>query len=216
MDPADDSCMRDSRRHSPVGWSPDASKVPSDFIVDRFERLWEGVRLRFLRVKTPVITLDKGPGDHSRRSRFLWRIVGFARKSGLVVQLAYYPPYHSKSSPIGRCWGLPEMPRDGLLLDSTEALLGLARSMTRKGRHPVVGLVEATYGTGVSLKPGEMAALKAEEIRPPSLEERFVKISSERGRPRHARGQAGVGDLQDGRDGRPEPNVIGEVTCRGR
>jgi hypothetical protein len=72
------------------------SKITSDFIVDRLEQWWEGVRLRFLRVKTLVINLDNGPENQSRRSQFLKRIVEFARKYGLRVQLAYYPPYHSK------------------------------------------------------------------------------------------------------------------------
>jgi hypothetical protein len=63
------------------------SKVTSDFIVDRLEQWWQEVRIRFLRVKTLVINLDNGPENHSRRTQFLKRIVEFARKSGLVVQL---------------------------------------------------------------------------------------------------------------------------------
>jgi len=68
------------------------SKVTSDFIADRLEQWWREVRLRFLRVKTLVINLDNGPENQSRRTQFLKRVVGFARKYGLVVQLAYYPP----------------------------------------------------------------------------------------------------------------------------
>ena len=129
------------------------SKVTSDFIADRLEQWWEGVRLRFLRVRTLVINLDNGPENHSRRSQFLKRIVAFARKYRLVVQLAYYPPYHSKYNPIERCWGILEMHWNGSLLDSVEAVLGFARSMTWKGKHPVVSVVEATYATGVKLTP---------------------------------------------------------------
>ena len=152
--------------------------------MDRLEQWWEGVRLRFLRVKTLVINLDNGPENHSRRSQFLKRVVGFARKYGLVVQLAYYPPYHSKYNPIERCWGILEMHWNGSLLDSVEAVLGFARSMTWKGKHPVVSVVEAAYATGVKLTPEEMRALEAEVIRLPSFEKWFVKISRKRGRPR--------------------------------
>ena len=109
------------------------SKITSDFIVDRLEQWWEGVRLRFLRVRTLVINLDNGPECHSRRTQFFKRVVAFARKQRLVVQLAYYPPYHSKYNPIERCWGILEMHWNGSLLDSTEGVLGLARSMTWKG-----------------------------------------------------------------------------------
>jgi hypothetical protein len=170
--------------HDDLWLSMACSKVTSDFIADRLEQWWEAARLRFLRVKTLVINLDNGPENHSRRSQFLKRIVGFARKYRLAVQLAYYPPYHSKYNPIERCWGILEMHWNGSLLDSVEAVLGYARSMTWKGKHPVVNLVETTYATGVKLTPEEMAALEAEVIRLPSLEKWFVKIPRKRGRPR--------------------------------
>jgi Rhodopirellula transposase DDE domain len=160
------------------------SKVTSDFIVDRLEQWWQEVRLRFLSVKTLVINLDNGPENHSRRTQFLNRIIEFARKYGLRVQLAYYPPYHSKYNPIERCWGILEMHWNGSLMDSVEAVLGFARSMTWKGKHPVVSEVETTYATGVKLTPEEMGALEAEVIRLPSLEKWFVTIPRKRCRPR--------------------------------
>jgi hypothetical protein len=152
------------------------SKITSDFIVDRLEQWWQGVRLRFLRVKTLVINLDNGPEDHSRRAQFLKGIVEFARKYGLVVQLAYYPPYHGKYNPIERCWGILEMHWNGSLMDSIEAVLGYARSMTWKGKHPAVDVVETTYATGVRLKPEEMEALEAGVNRLPTPEKWFVEI----------------------------------------
>ncbi len=152
------------------------SKITSDFIVDRLEQWWQEVRLRFLGVKALVINLDNGPENHSRRTQFLKRIVAFAEQSGLRVHLAYYPPYHSKYNPIERCWGILEMHWNGSLLDSIAAVVGLAESMTWKGKHPVVRLVEATYATGVRLKPGEMKALESGVKRLPTLERWFVEI----------------------------------------
>jgi transposase len=152
------------------------SKITSDFIVDRLEQWWQEVRLRFLSVKTLVINLDNGPENHSRRTQFLKRIVGFAEKTGLRVHLAYYPPYHSKYNPIERCWGILEMHWNGSLLDSVEAVVGFAESMTWKGKHPVVHVVETTYATGVRLKPGEMKALESGVKRLPALEKWFVEI----------------------------------------
>jgi transposase len=137
------------------------TKVTSDFIVDRLEQWWQEVRLRFLRVKTLVINLDNGPENHSRRTQFLKRIVEFARKYGLVVQLAYYPPYHSKYNPIERCWGILELHWNGALLDSVEAVLGYAETMTWKGGHPEVVLVETAYSKGVRLSREEMEVLEA-------------------------------------------------------
>jgi transposase len=152
------------------------SKVTSDFIADRLEQWWRGVRLRFPGVKALVINLDNGPENHSRRTQFLKRVVGFAREYGLAVRLAYYPPYHSKYNPIERCWGILEMHWNGSLLDSIQAALGYARSMTWKGKHPVVDLVETKYTTGVRLKPEEMKALEAGVKRLPGLEKWFVEI----------------------------------------
>jgi transposase len=156
------------------------SKITSDFIVDRLEQWWQEVRLRFLGVKTLVINLDNGPENHSRRTQFLRRIVDFATEYGLRVQLAYYPPYHSKYNPIERCWGVLEMHWNGSLLDSIGAAVGFAESMTWKRKHPRVRLVETIYATGVKLKPGEMDALESEVIRWPSLEKWFVEIPSKR------------------------------------
>jgi transposase len=152
------------------------SKITSDFIVDRLEQWWQEVRLRFLSVKTLVINLDNGPENHSRRTQFLKRVVEFARKYGLKVQLAYYPPYHSKYNPIERCWGVLEMHWNGSLLDSIEAVLGYARSMTWKGKNPRVSVVETIYNTGVRLKAGEMKALESAVKRLPTLEKWFVEI----------------------------------------
>jgi hypothetical protein len=152
------------------------SKITSDFIVDRLEQWWQEVRLLYLRVKTLVINLDNGPENHSRRTQFLKRIVEFARKYGLRVHLAYYPPYHSKYNPIERCWGILEMHWNGSLLDSVQAVVGFAGSMTWKGKHPVVRVVETTYATGVRLKPKEMKALESEVVRLAGLGKWFVEI----------------------------------------
>jgi hypothetical protein len=154
------------------------SKVTSDFIVDRLEQWWQEVRLRFLNVKKLVINLDNGPENHSRRTQFLKRVVEFARKFGLDVQLAYYPPYHSKYNPIERCWGILEMHWDGSLLDSVEAVVGFAGTMTWKGKHPVVAMVETVYHKGVKLKPKEMKALESEVVRLAGLGKWFVEIAA--------------------------------------
>ena len=64
------------------------SKVTSDCLIDRLVEWWEMVRLRFAHITTLVINLDNGPGNHSRRTQFLRRIVEFAQRYGLNVRLA--------------------------------------------------------------------------------------------------------------------------------
>jgi hypothetical protein len=160
------------------------SKITSDFIVDRLEDWWEFNKIRFPEVAKLVLNLDNGPENHSRRTQFLKRMVGFARETGLDIELAYYPPYHSKYNPIERCWGILELHWNGALLDSVEAVLGYAETMTWKGGHPEVVLVEAEYSKGVRLGRDEMKALEAEITRLPGLEKWFVSIP---GRPRKRR-----------------------------
>ena len=160
------------------------SKVTSDFIVDRLEGWWEGNRSRFPRVDRLLLDLDNGPENHSRRSQFVYRLLRWAQAQRLTIELAYYPPYHSKYNPIERCWGILELHWNGALLDPVEAVLGYAETMTWKGGHPEVVLVEGTYAKGVRLGREEMEALEAVITRLPSLEKWFVSIP---GRPKKRR-----------------------------
>jgi hypothetical protein len=82
--------------------------------------------------------------------------VEFAHKYRLNIRLAYYPPYYSKYNPIERTWGVLEKHWNGSLLDEVETVLKLAQTMTWKGKHPQVTLIERTYEKGVRLKPKEM------------------------------------------------------------
>ena len=48
---------------------------------------------------------------------FMKRIVDFKTSSQLTLQLAYYPPYHSKYKLIERCFGWLEQHGNGSLLN---------------------------------------------------------------------------------------------------
>ena len=152
------------------------SKVTSDCLVDRLVQWWEQVRPRFPQITTLVINLDNGPENHSRRTQFLYRLVQFAQTYGLTIRLAYYPPYHSKYNPIERCWGILENHWNGALLDTVDAVLRFAESMTWKGLHPMVDLVTTTYETGVKRTKEAMATLESQVARLPQLEKWFVDI----------------------------------------
>ncbi len=152
------------------------SAVTSDCLADCLTQWWEAVRERFAQVTTLVIDLDNGPENHSRRTQFMYRLVAFARRYGLTVRLAYYPPYHSKYNPVERCWGRLEQHWNGTLLDSLDTVMRFAETMTWKGQHPVVELVTATYQRGVTLTQAAMAAVEAQVTRLPGLEKWFVDI----------------------------------------
>jgi len=152
------------------------SKVTSDCLVDCLLRWWEHVRDRFAHITTLVINLDNGPENHSHRTQFMQRMVDFVQQSGITVRLAYYPPYHSKYNAIERCWGILENHWNGALLDSIDAVIQFARTMSWNGKHPIVDLVTTTYEIGVKLTKEAMQAVEAQIQRLPGLGKWFVDI----------------------------------------
>jgi transposase len=152
------------------------SKVTSDCLADILCQWWEQNKARFPQVKTLLLNLDNGPESHSRRTQFLYRLVEFVAETGIAIELAYYPPYHSKYNPIERCWGVLEMHWNGDLLDSLDTVLKFARSMTWKGKHPSVELITKVYHKGVRLSQSAMAALETQVRRLPGLGKWFVHI----------------------------------------
>jgi len=149
-----------------------------DCLVDRLIDWWETLKERFSHIKTLLINLDNGPESHSRRTQFMQRLVEFAQQYHLTVRLAYYPPYHSKYNPIERCWGILEQHWNGALLDSMEAVIQYASTMTWKGQHPVVCLVTTTYQTGVKLTEEAMDLVENQIQRLPTLRKWFVDINA--------------------------------------
>ncbi len=146
------------------------SKVTSDCLVDRLIDWWETVKERFAHIQTLLINLDNGPENHSRRTQFMQRLVEFVQRYRLTIRLAYYPPYHSKYNAIERCWGILEQHWNGTLLDSVDAVIQYARSLTWKGNHPVVELVTTTYQTEVKLTKAEMRVVENQLERVPHVE----------------------------------------------
>ncbi len=111
------------------------SHVTSDCLMDRLQQWWAAVRPRYGRITTLLINLDNGPENHSRRTQFMQRLVDFVQQTGLTVQLAYYPPYHSKYNPIERCWGVLEQHWNGSLLELVAGDTRLYR-IDDVARHP--------------------------------------------------------------------------------
>lgn len=153
------------------------SGLTADFIVDCLTDFWTLVHLSFPGIATLLINLDNGPENHSRRTQFIKRLTDFADELRLTVQLAYYPPYHSKYNPIERVWGVLEQHWNGALLDSRQAVLRLASTMTYNHLSPVVKFIDRVYQTGVRLSQQAMTALEARLQRLPGLGKWFVLIA---------------------------------------
>ncbi len=153
------------------------SKVTSDCFVDCLAQFWQAVHQRFPQVTTVLINLDNGPENHSRRTQFMKRMVDFADTAQLTVQLAYYPPYHSKYNPIERVWGGLEQHWNGSLLDTIATALKFAQTLVWRGRHPLVHLLVKIYHTGIRLTQQAMQQLEQRLERLPTLPKWFVRIT---------------------------------------
>jgi len=100
---------------------------------------------------TLVINADNGPENSGVRSQWLKRLVAFSAQENITIQLAYYPPYHSKYNPIERVFGVLENYWNGDPLRTVEKAIGMAKGMTYKGVHPVAQLITKCYSKGVKL-----------------------------------------------------------------
>ena len=127
------------------------SHETSDFIVDCLEQWWEANQAEHPGTRRLVINLDNGPENSSHRTQFMNRLVRFADASGLEIKLVYYPPYQSKYNPIEHCSGVLENHWDGTLLNSVATVVEWARTITWKGAHPIVKLIETTCDKGVRI-----------------------------------------------------------------
>lgn len=152
--------------------------VTADFMADHIEKLWGRLSQRFPNVKRLVINADNGPECSGRRTQWLKRLVDLSDKAGITIELAYYPPYHSKYNPVERLWGVLENHWRGELLTSIEKTLGLARTMAYKGVIPsTVRLVQRVYKKGVRLSKKQMVPIKKRLNELEGLEKYFFSIA---------------------------------------
>ena len=127
------------------------SRETSDFIVDCLQAWWDERKSLYSHIRKLTIDLDNGPHIASCRTQFMKRLVEFADRNDLEIELVYYPPYHSKYNAIERCWGVLEEHWNGTLLNTIDTALAWASTMTWKGISPIVRLLTKTYERGVKV-----------------------------------------------------------------
>jgi len=137
------------------------SRDTSDFVADALELWWTNRRQDYGQVRRLQIDLDNGPEIASSRTQFMKRLVEFSDRHQVALELAYYPPYHSKYNPIERCWGILENHWNGTLLRSIDTVLSWAKTMTWRAVSPIVHLLDRVYETGVRLTPREFRPIAA-------------------------------------------------------
>jgi hypothetical protein len=157
------------------------SRDTSDFVADCLELWWTNRQAAHPGVRRLLIDLDNGPEIASSRTQFMKRLVEFSDRHQLTLELAYYPPYHSKYNPIERCWGILENHWNGALLTSVETALEWAKTMTWRGMAPIVHLLDRVYQTGVRLSSRLFRPIAARLERSESLPKWSLVIQPEPG-----------------------------------
>ena len=129
-----------------------------------------------------MINADNGPENSGVRSQWLKRLVVFSAQENITIQLAYYPPYHSKYNPIERVFGVLENYWNGDPLRTIEKALGLAEGMTYRGVHPVAKLVTEEYKKGVKLSTQARRLYENALDRLQELHKWFITITPDKAR----------------------------------
>jgi len=145
------------------------SKETSDFILDALELWWSLRQFNSNDYDLLMIDLDNGKSVASNTRLFLKRIVGFATKINLPIQLVYYPPYHSKYNAIERHWAAVEKYWNPLVLDTIDNTLEIAKKVTYNGINPIVKFLDKAYQAGVQVAHKEFKELQDFIIRNPNL-----------------------------------------------
>ncbi len=157
------------------------SRETADFLVDAIELWWSLRQAEHAGVTRLMIELDNGPELSSARTQFLKRLIEFAHRTSLTIELVYGPPYHSKYNPIERCWGILEQHWNGTLLSTIETALKWAGTMTWRGLHPIINELTATYDRGVKVTKSAFAALTPFITRDPKLPKWSLTITTATG-----------------------------------
>jgi transposase len=141
----------------------------SDFLADGLKLWWEERRKEISHIRHLIINMDNGSECNGHRSQFLYRMAEFADMSGLIVQLVYYPPYHSKYNSIERLWAGLEKSWNGYLLDSVTTVINRAASFAWRETKPIVKLIDTVYEKGIKLRHKEKKELESRLLRSAAL-----------------------------------------------
>ena len=153
------------------------SHKTSDFMGDGLEAGWAQRKPALSDIRTLVINSDNGPECSGHRTQYLQRLVEFADKTGLIIRLVYYPPYHSKYNAIERFWAGLEKSWNGYLLDSQETVLKRAGNFVWKGKRAIITMMANAYEKGVKLAADQVRALEARLKRSTALKWWDITIS---------------------------------------
>ena len=78
----------------------------AEFKVDCMEERLKEELTKNPNIKKLMLFLDNGPENNSSRSLWIYKLVELVKKYNIIIELVYYPPYHSKYNKIEHYWGV--------------------------------------------------------------------------------------------------------------
>jgi len=145
-------------------------------MIDCVREYVDRVRVSRPEINKLVINSDNGPECSGKRTQWLKRLLQLSQEKNILIDLVYYPPYHSKYNPVERLWGILENHWRGKIIDSVNKAIGLAKTMTFNAVSPLVSLVGKLYKKGIKLTSKKMKLIESFLIRKPGLEKYFISI----------------------------------------
>ena len=127
------------------------SHETSQFACESVERWWrtEGCR-QYPHTGRLLLLCDGGGSNSARRYVFKEELQGLARRLGLEIRVAHYPPYCSKYNPIEHRM-FPHVTRacQGVVFHTVQIVKGLMeKTATRAGLKVTVDILDKVYETG--------------------------------------------------------------------
>ena len=152
----------------------------ADFMIDCISEYLNMIIQTRPNVTRMLINADNGPECSGRRTQWINRLLLLTKETGIQIDLAYYPPYHSKYNPVERFWGVLENHWRGEIISTENKAIGLAKTMTYNSISPIVKLIDRIYEQGVKLTPKEMKDIEQSIIRKEGLEKYFITFPLEK------------------------------------
>jgi Rhodopirellula transposase DDE domain len=131
-----------------------SSSETADFVVDNLLWWWQEYGIhQYPDAKTILLLCDAGGANSYRHVIFKYKLMKFARQTGLSVVVCHYPPYCSKWNPIEhRLFSQVHKAMQGVVFSDYLTVKKLIeQTSTQTGLRVVVRLNLAPYATGITI-----------------------------------------------------------------
>jgi len=128
-------------------------------------------------IKKLKIFLDNGPENSGIRKLWLLKLVKLSIKYNIIIDLVYYPPYHSKYNKIERYWARLQMVWNKVIVDTKEKAIECINKTLWNGIHSKEILSNQVYEKGYQVNISETELIDSHIIREEGIEKWSIVIT---------------------------------------